>query len=104
MTTDLVPVDSPNPMDDYDPNDEFDEVEAALTLSVEEFTAKKALDRDVVLFTLLRATLGELRSVTYRVDEFEEKVRSTFTPDGMSQLMESFMGGSGMGGLMGIMR
>jgi len=74
--------------------------EAAYTMDPDKFTALKVADRDLVLFLMLREMAATVRRLDMRVDEFEEKAKGMFSPEGIQELTEKFLGGGGMfGGL-----
>lgn len=84
----------------YDGREGMTEVDDAIALTPEEFAAKSAKDRDVILFTLLRESVGLARELQDKVDEYERKAIELATPEGMQQLTQKFMGGLG-GGMLG---
>jgi hypothetical protein len=78
-------------------------IEDAYCMSPEDFAAKSAKDRDVVLFLLMRDMAGEVRALNFKVREFEEKAVAMASPEGIKELTDKFLGGMGGGMFKGLL-
>ncbi len=89
-----------------DDESELSLVDEYITMDVDDFKRLKALDRDVVLFVLLRDLAGEIRSAvdagTRVFDKGEELIGKLQTPEGMKELTDGLMGSLMGGGMFGI--
>lgn len=72
-------------------------------MSPEEFVRLKVADRDVALFLLVRELSGTVRALAMKVDEYEEKAKGLATPEGISKVLNEFLGSGNMGGMGGLM-
>jgi len=81
-----------------------DLTEEAYSLSPQDFAAKKVVERDLVLFLLLRDMAGEMRALKFKVEEYEQKAKELGTPEGIQALTDKFLGGSGFGGMLGMFK
>lgn len=75
----------------------------AYALTPEEFMRLKVADRDVILFLLMRELAGTVRSLAMKVDEYEAKAKELATPEGISEVVNKFLGSGNMGGMGGLM-
>jgi hypothetical protein len=101
MTVEATPV-TPEAYTPPELDDNFTrQLDAAYSLSPEQFLALKVAERDLCLFLLLREVGGTLRSMELRFNELEEKAKELGTPEGVQELMSKFLGGMGGGGLGG---
>jgi hypothetical protein len=80
--------------------DEIGELTArAYELTLGEFEAMNAKQRETILFALLREQAATIRSLDMRVDLYEAKFKELATPEGMQELTNKFLGGMGGGGM-----
>lgn len=72
-------------------------------LTPEEFASMKVVDRDVAMFLLMRELSGTVRALAMKVDEYEAKAKELATPEGISEVVNKFLGSGGMGGMGSLM-
>ncbi len=98
MSTDVTVYLGPEDQERVEQNDVINEY---LALDPEEFGGMSAKVRDIILFSMLRETLGEVRALADKVQGYEDKAMQYATPEGRAKLMEMVMG-QFSGGMLGM--
>jgi len=80
--------------------------EKAYSMTLAEFQALKVVDRDTVLFALLREQCASMQALETRIDGWEQKVRDMMSPEGVEEMkkkvMDAIGGGNLLGGMFGL--